>query len=171
MYIYTYVYIFTHGVKSTWQQLIRFPFAGYIYIYILIRYWMDLWFCPSAIETIFPLSNFKTKHIFGILMAERKFLIPFGAPESAEILGAAGAPIFFWRRPRHNFFISILSFTAAEGGGVSYGRRRHPSRGGRGKSGLWRVFREYIYIRKPSPLDHSCFGFLYQVETCQSVIL
>ena len=38
-------------------------------IYILIRYWMlrpsvILWFCPFAIGTTFPLSNFKTKHIF-----------------------------------------------------------------------------------------------------------
>ena len=38
------------------------------------------WFCPSvcdsvcssAIETTLPLSNFKTKHIFGTLMAVRK---------------------------------------------------------------------------------------------------
>ena len=35
--------------------------------------------CSSTIETTFPLSNFKTKHIFGILMALRKFLKPFGA--------------------------------------------------------------------------------------------
>ena len=32
-----------------------------------------------AIETYFPLSNFKTKHIFGILMALQKFLEAFGA--------------------------------------------------------------------------------------------
>ena len=35
------------------------------------------------IETTFPLSNFKTKHIFGILMIMQKFL---------KIRGAAGAP-------------------------------------------------------------------------------
>ena len=28
--------------------------------------------CSFAIETTFPLSNFKTKHIFGTLMAMRK---------------------------------------------------------------------------------------------------
>ena len=62
-------------------------------IYILIRYWMlrpsvRLSVCPSvrlsvcsfAIETTFLLSNFKTKHIFGILMKRVKFLKPFGAP-------------------------------------------------------------------------------------------
>ena len=50
----------------------------YIYIYILMRYWVGLSIrlsvCSCAIETTFPLSNFKTKHIFGILMALRKFL-------------------------------------------------------------------------------------------------
>ena len=40
-------------------------------IYILIRYWVVLSVCLSvhfAIETTFPLSNFETKHTFGILM-------------------------------------------------------------------------------------------------------
>ena len=55
-------------------------------IYILIRYWMVLWFCSFAIETTFPLSNFKTNHIFGILMVRDNFLKPFG--------GATGAPHF-----------------------------------------------------------------------------
>ena len=41
-------------------------------IYILIGYWVCLWFCSCAIESIFPLSNFKTKHIFGTLMPQRK---------------------------------------------------------------------------------------------------
>ena len=46
--------------------------------------------CSFAIETLFPLSNFKTKHIFGILMTLRKFL---------KLWGAAGAPNFgrLWR--------------------------------------------------------------------------
>ena len=61
------------------------------YIYILIRYWMVrwlsvcLWFCPFAIETTFPLSNFKTKYIFLILMKRVKFLKPFGAPKVLKI--------------------------------------------------------------------------------------
>ena len=54
-----------------------------LHIYILICYWMALSLCPSAIETTFPLSNFKTKHIFGILMTRRKFL---------KLWGATGAP-------------------------------------------------------------------------------
>ena len=36
--------------------------------------------CPFAIETIFPLANFKTKHIFGILTTLRMFL-SYGAPQ------------------------------------------------------------------------------------------
>ena len=42
-----------------------------------MRYWVVLsvclCVCSCAIETIFLLSNFKTKHIFGNLMALRKF--------------------------------------------------------------------------------------------------
>ena len=47
-----------------------------------------LWFCPFAIEATFPLSNFKTKHIFGILVERVTFLKPLGAPEAPEIWGA-----------------------------------------------------------------------------------
>ena len=57
---------------------------------------MALSLCSSAIETTFPMSNFKTNHIFGILMAWVKSWhgsSPFGAPQ---------APQFF--------------FTTAEGG-------------------------------------------------------
>jgi len=57
-----------------------------IYIYILIRYWMALWFFSFAIETTFPLSNFKTKHIFRIFMERVKYLKPFGAPHVPQIL-------------------------------------------------------------------------------------
>ena len=53
------------------------------------------WFCDSvclfAIETTFPLSNFKTKHIFGILMERVTFLKPFGAPQAPPERGAGGA--------------------------------------------------------------------------------
>ena len=78
---------------------------------------MTLSLCSFAIETTLPLSNFKTKHIFGILIARDKFLKPFGAPK---------APHFFCYR-RHpewgapNFFL-ILFFTAAEGGDFPNGR-------------------------------------------------
>ena len=60
-----------------------------ILIYILIRYWMALSLCLSVIlfvryiETTFPLSNFKTKHIFGILTTLRKFLKPWAPPKAA----------------------------------------------------------------------------------------
>ena len=53
--------------------------------------------CPFAIKTTFPLSKFKTKHIFGILMTLRKFLK----------LWAPQAP------PRRG----VGPFPAAEGGG------------------------------------------------------
>ena len=64
-----------------------------------------LWFCPFAIETTFPLSNFKAKHIFGILMERVKFWKPFGR-------GARGARIFYiffcCRRPKFLFFYFYL---------------------------------------------------------------
>ena len=96
-------------------------------IYILIRYWMALWFClwfcSFAIETTFPLSGFKTKHIFGILMERVTFLKPFGAPQAPQIY------IFFYQRRRrrqppprvgHPWLPKLLySFTAAKGGGFS----------------------------------------------------
>ena len=37
----------------------------------------------SAIVTTFPLSNFKTKHIFGIHMERVKFLKSFGASKGS----------------------------------------------------------------------------------------
>ena len=42
--------------------------------------------CSSAIETTFPLSNFKTEHIFGILIALRKLFKSFGAPPAPQII-------------------------------------------------------------------------------------
>ena len=70
-----------------------------VLIYVLIRYWMALRFCDSvcssAIETTFPWSNFKTKHIFGILMTLLKFL-KLWAPQAAPKRGAEGAPNFFY---------------------------------------------------------------------------
>ena len=71
--------------------------------------------CPFAIETTFPLSNFKTKHIFGILMILRKFL-KLWAPQAHSKRGAVGAQIFFF------------SFTAAEGTASPEGKR-NPAEG------------------------------------------
>ena len=51
---------------------------------------MCLCVCPFAIETTFPLSNFKIKHIFGILMTLRKFLKPW-APQAPPEKGTEGA--------------------------------------------------------------------------------
>ena len=72
-------------------------------MYILISYWVALWFCSFAVGTTFPLSNFKTKHIFGILMAQVQSLKPFGAPpapqfflsllKAAEAAAPSGAPV------------------------------------------------------------------------------
>ena len=62
--------------------------------------------CSSAIESTFPLFNFKNKHIFGILMALRKFLKRFRAPGEN--------PFFF---PAADSAVPIsFSFTTAVGG-------------------------------------------------------
>ena len=124
---------------------------------------MALSLCSSAIETTFPLSNFKTKHIFGILKARVKFLKPFGEPQASENSGATGGPIFFFYRCRRRRKLPprvgrpwllkygapiapqfcFSSFTAAIGGGFPNGR----SPRGRGKSGRRLVFRElYLFI-------------------------
>ena len=97
--------------------LLRFAHYGRfkLYIYLYTNTVLDgsviLWFCLSvclsvclwfwsfAIETTFPLFNFKTKHIFGILMTLRKFL---------KLCPLKGAP------QAHQ--ICFFSFTAAEGG-------------------------------------------------------
>ena len=46
---------------------------------------------PSVILSVryknhFPVVNFKTKHIFGILVERVMFLKPFGAPQAPEFL-------------------------------------------------------------------------------------
>ena len=87
--------------------------------YIIIRYWMVRWFRLFAIEPTFPLSNFKTKHIFRILMAQRNFIKPFGA--------LPGAPMYFLTPPKANhsaapggaspapqFFFSFLLLPSAK---------------------------------------------------------
>ena len=50
--------------------------------------------CSFAIETTFPLSNFKTKHIFRILMERVKLLKPFRAPQAPPERGGVGTQIF-----------------------------------------------------------------------------
>ena len=129
------------------------------FIYTLIRYWMALWFClwfcSFGIETTFPSSNFKTKHIFGILMKRVKYLKPFEAPAALQIcflfsyhrrrrrippprLEHSGAPnlifypIFFYRRRSPK--------GAPEASQMRRRRRRSP--GGPGKSCRRLVFRE-----------------------------
>ena len=67
--------------------------------------------CAFAIETTFPLSNFKTKHIFGILMTLQTFL-KLWAPQAPIAAGARN--MGHHRRPR---FLFLFSFTVAEGGG------------------------------------------------------
>jgi len=78
-----------------------------------------LFLCSFAIETTFPLSNFKTKHIFGILMILRKYLKLWGAAGSRNF----GRPKFF----------------------IFYRRRRHRTPGGRENSRRRRAFRESFY--------------------------
>ena len=57
----------------------------------------------SAIETTFPLSNFKTKHIFGILMSLMKFQDHLGHRRRPKLF-----LFIFYRRGRHpNFFFYL----------------------------------------------------------------
>ena len=81
--------------------------------------------CSFATETTFPLSNFKTKHIFRIHMTLRKF---------SKLTGAEGAQNL--RRAWHRKFSFLFC----------YRRRRLRFPGGRDKSRRRWVFREYIYI-------------------------
>ena len=55
--------------------------------------WLCLWLCSFTTETTFPLSNFKTKHIFGILWHGSRFW---------NYLGRRRRPnsFFYHRRPR-----------------------------------------------------------------------
>ena len=71
--------------------------------------------CPFAIETTFPLSNFKTKQIFGILMTLQKCL-RLWAPQAPPKRGSEGA-----RNMGHHgcpkFCFLCFSLTATKGGG------------------------------------------------------
>ena len=66
-----------------------------------------LWFCSCAIETTFPLSNFRTKHIFGIFMDLRKLFLP---------------------PPKVPQFFFLFFFTTAQGGGFHRSRHSRHSR-------------------------------------------
>ena len=84
------------SLKVTWM-------ANYLYTNTVLDGSVILSNCPFAIETTFLWSNFKSKHIFGILMTPRKFLKPFGALQvplkgalkAPEIWGTASTPMFF----------------------------------------------------------------------------
>ena len=107
--------------------------------------------CPFAIETTFPLSNFKTKHIFGILMTLRTFL-KLWAPQATPKTGAEGAQnMGCHRRPKFFIFFLLPPPKAAQNG-----RRRHVKRGtegavppeGEGNPAEGGYFREYIHDRR-----------------------
>ena len=108
------------SIHDAWQ-------ASHIYIYLYTKTVLDssviMSVCPFAIETTFPLSNFKTKHIFGILMTLRK-LLKLWAPQVPEPWGAVGSP---------NFFIILFPPPRAAQNGRPR-RRRRCSPGGREKS-------------------------------------
>jgi len=129
----------------------------------MVRWFRDS-VCLFAIETTFPLSNFKTKHIFGILVERVTFLKPFGAPPERGARGAPNSFLLFYRRRRRRkltprpgppgapnmlmapqifyIFFSYYSFTAAEGGGYLNGRHRHPNEGAQGTQ-RWRRGRHF----------------------------
>ena len=68
----------------------QLKYSAYLYHNTVLDGCVILSVCSFAIKTTFPLSNLKTKHIFGILMTLQKFL---------KLWGAKGAPIFFFRMP------------------------------------------------------------------------
>ena len=77
----------------------------YLYTNTVLDGCVTLCVCPFAIETTFPLSNFKTKHIFGILVERVTFLKPFGAPQAPPERGARCARNLGHRwRPKFFFF-------------------------------------------------------------------
>ena len=53
---------------------------------------------PSSIETTIPLSNFKSKQIFGIFIALQKYLKSFEAPQAPHF--------FFLTATQKSFLIS-----------------------------------------------------------------
>ena len=80
------IYCWTLKIGVAGQYVVTLQYVVNIHTYISLNIleYGNAWLCPSvcssAIETTFPLSNFKTKHIFVILMALRKYVKLFGAP-------------------------------------------------------------------------------------------
>ena len=60
----------------------------------MVRWFRDS-VCLFAIETTFPLSDFKTKYIVGIPMERFTFLKPFGAPKASQFF-------FLWETRKKN---------------------------------------------------------------------
>ena len=98
-------------------------------IYIRIRYWVVLRVCSSAIKTTFPLSNFRTKHIFGNLVALRKFYDHLGRrsrPERGALnLGHLRRPKLFFSTVTPNGAPRRPNFFSRD----HFGRRRAPPEG------------------------------------------
>ena len=75
----------TKNYLKNWRSMRQYIqiYSNIVWLYLYTNTVVDgsviLCVCSFAIETTFPLSNFKTKHIFGILMARVKFQKPFGA--------------------------------------------------------------------------------------------
>ena len=116
------------------------------WIYILIRYWVVRWFCPSVILSV------RYRNHFSVVQFQNQAHIwnPQGTGHVFKtIWGAAGARIaFFFRRqrrrkltprpgrPRRPNLFYFLCSTAAEGGGLLNRRRRRPNEGAEGTTPL-----------------------------------
>ena len=156
-----------------------YQYIQHLYTNTLLDGSVILSVCSFAIETTFPLSNFKSKHTFGILMTPRKFLnlgrrhskfvapqVPqfffVSPPKAADTAASAGAPpvpqtfFIFYRRERRRF--PKWAPTAPEGR-----HRKRRSAGERRKSRRRRVLREFIHNSIFPNLETVIFN---QVNTC-----
>ena len=119
----------------------------YLYTNTVLGGCVTLRVCPFAIETTFPLSNFKIKHICGILMILWKFL-KLWVPQAPRKRGAEGALnmghrrrpklllfLFFYRRRRRHIMGADGALNAAPGAPFSRRAREIPP-----KAGISRVF-------------------------------
>ena len=115
----------------------------YLYYNMLLDGSVILSVCSFAIETTFPLSNFKTKHIFGILMTLRKFFKLWGNA-GARNLGVPHVPQFlfsFYRPPRRRQMGTWGALKAARRAPLSRRAREIPP-----KAGASRVYILYIKL-------------------------
>ena len=123
-------------------KVLLMPAAILIYLYTntvlggSVRLWACLPVCSYAIKTTFPLFNFKTKHIFGILMVLWKF---------EDHLGRRRRPNFFLPPTKAPQFFIFLH-RGWHHLGVPMAPRRRRSPGGLGKRRPRRLFRDYIFI-------------------------